>query len=393
MTGGRERARAFDYILVGGGLQSGLIALAVLADRPSARIAVIERASQLGGNHTWCFHEDDVPEAIEPALRPLVVASWGGYEVRFPGHHRSVGIPYAAVTSERFREVIADRIARAPRSAVFLQCAARAVSADRVTLDSGETLTGRLVVDARGPASGSDRAASGFQVFTGLELALATPHHLSRPVLMDARVPQDEGFRFFYALPLSPDRILLEDTYFADEPDLDGDLVRGRVLARAAELGFEVKAIAREERGVLPMPWANHLPRPPGSGEPLAAGYRGGWFHPATGYSFPVAARLAAFVAARSPERARREIAALARKHGRGARFAQGLNRLAFGFFAPSRRYHVFERFYRLPEATIRRFYSLELTARDKVRILGGRPPRGFSVRRPLARTKAERGA
>jgi lycopene beta-cyclase len=55
-----------------------------------------------------------------------------------------------------------------------------------------------------------------------------------------------------------------------------------------------------------------------------------------------------------------------------------------FRWFAPEHRYHVLERFYRLPEPTIRRFYALELTALDRARILVGRPPRGLSWRAAL---------
>jgi lycopene beta-cyclase len=58
---------------------------------------------------------------------------------------------------------------------------------------------------------------------------------------------------------------------------------------------------------------------------------------------------------------------------------------MLFGAFAPQERYHVLERFYRLPESTIRRFYALETLAMDRARILCGRPPRGFSLRRLLA--------
>ena len=36
-------------------------------------------------------------------------------------------------------------------------------------------------------------------------------------VVMDATVPQEDGFRFVYALPLDPDRVLVEDTYFSDD--------------------------------------------------------------------------------------------------------------------------------------------------------------------------------
>jgi lycopene beta-cyclase len=41
----------------------------------------------------------------------------------------------------------------------------------------------------------------------------------------------------------------------------------------------------------------------------------------------------------------------------------------------PERRYRILERFYRLPEPLIERFYAARSTALDKVRVLSGRPP------------------
>jgi lycopene beta-cyclase len=56
-----------------------------------------------------------------------------------------------------------------------------------------------------------------------------------------------------------------------------------------------------------------------------------------------------------------------------------------FHAFAPAERYRVLERFYRLPAATIQRFYALETTLGDRAQILCGRPPTGFSWSRLLA--------
>ena len=383
------RARSsYDYVLVGGGLQSGLIALAVLAERPGARVAVVERQREIGGNHTWCFHADDVPDAMRPVVAPLVVRRWPSYDVAFPRLRRQIGVPYAAVTSRRFREVVGTRLKEAPGSALYTGVSARRLGAREAELDDGRTLAATLVIDARGPEHAPPGPA-GYQKFVGLELALSRPHRLARPRVMDATIPQIGGFRFFYSLPLTEDRLLLEDTYFADDPKLDRRAVRARVLARADELGLEVAGIDREEAGVLPMPWAGDAPVIPGPDEPLRAGYRGGWFHPATGYSFPLAARLAYFVAARPPGAVvGDELIRLARLHRRQTRYCHLLNRLVFGLFAPEQRHHVFERFYRMPEATIRRFYASKLTAGDRARIIVGRPPRGMSLRAGALRTR-----
>jgi lycopene beta-cyclase len=138
------------------------------------------------------------------------------------------------------------------------------------------------------------------------------------------------------------------------------------------------------------MPWrTGGGPRPHAS--PLVAGYQGGWFHPATGYSLPVAVRLAARVGSLpAGSLFGAELADLA-AHVRGqARFLCQLNRLLFRWFAPEERWQVLARFYRLPEATIRRFYSLELGALDRARIVIGRPPRGLSLRARLSRAGGE---
>jgi lycopene beta-cyclase len=51
---------------------------------------------------------------------------------------------------------------------------------------------------------------------------------------------------------------------------------------------------------------------------------------------------------------------------------------MLFRAAAPSERYRVLERFYRLSPGLIRRFYAGESTLVDKVRILTGKPPVPF---------------
>ncbi|HEU5055359.1 MAG TPA: lycopene beta-cyclase CrtY [Kofleriaceae bacterium] len=374
-----------EYVLVGGGLQNALIAMALLGRARPPSIALVERGERLGGNHTWCFHRGDLPAGGERWIDPLVAHRWAGHEVLFPTLRRRIETGYAAITSERLDAVVRERLG----DGVLLGRAARAVEEHRVVLEDGEVIAGRVVIDARGPAEGG--AGCGYQKFLGVELALARPHGLEIPLLMDATVAQIDGFRFVYVLPLARDRLLVEDTYFSDGAALDRAAVRERALAYARSRGFGRGEVVREEAGVLPMPWrADGLPRPAAAG-PLAAGYQGGWFHPATGYSFPVAARLAALVAAVDGAAlpGGPELAQLAAAVRRQAAFARQLNRLLFRWCAPAERWQILERFYRLPEALIGRFYALDLEPQDMARILLGRPPRGVSLRARLRRGRA----
>ena len=375
----------FDYVLVGGGLQNALLVLAIRHRQPEARIALVERAPLLAGNHTWSFHGGDVTPGVLAWLEPLVGHRWPAYDVRFPGHARTLAGGYASILSARVDAVVRERLAAAPGSELFAGVEAAAASAHAVELADGRRLEGTLVVDARGPdvLPGGDRM--GWQKFLGLELQLARPAGLARPVIMDATVSQAAGYHFMYVLPLAADRLLVEDTSFSDSPVLDHETLRERVLDYAEDRGFEVASVGREETGVLPLPWSGPLPEPAGS--PLAAGYQGGWFHPTTGYSLPVAARLAEVVAAAPAGRAfSAGLLALAREHRRQVRYARLLNWLLFCAYPPRERVNVLERFYRLPEPTIERFYALRTTGADRARLLLGRPPRGFSVRFAWAR-------
>lgn len=373
----------FHYILVGGGLQNGLIALALLDANPEARIALVERGDKLGGNHTWCFHAQDVPATAKAFVDPLVEHRWPGYTVAFPDYSRDIPAPYAGVTSVRFHEVVSARMAARPDCELLVNATATRVEAHRVDLASGETLSADVVIDSRGPDQTIPDCA--YQKFVGLEVELRQPHALLRPWLMDATVAQTDGFRFFYVLPLSPTRLLIEDTYFADGPELEAEPLRAGIKAYAASRGYDIASVVREEEGVLPLPWEGKVEVPRAS--PLVAGYRGGWFHPATGYSFPVAVRFAEFVA-RTP----REhlfgsaLAELAAEQAKQVRYCHRLNRMLFRWFYPQERWNVFARFYKLPEPLIRRFYALRMSVADRARILVGRPPRGLSIRAGIAR-------
>ena len=374
----------FDYVLVGGGLQNALIAMALLDRRPRARVAMVEHGARLGGNHVWAFHADDVPDRARSFVDPLVVQRWPRYHVAFLDGERTLEAPYAAVSAERLHQRVSARLRDAEGCALLLRSTARSVLGHEVYLEDGRRLEAELVVDARGPEGLAHQGPAAFQKFVGLELSVRRSREPRMPTLIDATVQQHDGFRFVYTLPLDDERVLVEDTYFSDTPDLDVAALRTRVLEHAALSGLEVQGIVREERGVLPLP-LEHMPVPSGE-RPLVAGYRGGWFHPTTGYSFPLAVRIAQHVADSEPSALFGDAwDALVSDHEHQARFGMLLNRWLFRAMPIDERWRVLSRFYRLPEATIRRFYAMSTTRFDRARIVCGRPPKGISLRSALA--------
>jgi lycopene beta-cyclase len=373
-------ADKYNFILVGGGLQNGLIALALKSIRPSARIAIVEREATLGGNHTWCFHKSDVSREAFDWIMPLVCHRWPAHVVRFPGFERTIEVDYSAITSDRFDAVVRGAIEGDDGSDVFTGSEVVHLGQTEVELKDGLTLKASVVIDARGPSRSADvLGTSGFQKFVGLELRLSNPHDLQIPTLIDATVDQTHGFRFIYTLPLGPDTLLIEDTYFHQSPELDKDSIRNDIMQYARRYHFDVKSVVREETGVLPMPWSGLLPSR--KKDAIVAGYGGGWFHPATGYSLPVAARVAEYIAATPLEELmNRGLDRLLSAQISQARYCHLLNQFLFCWYPPDKRWHIFARFYRLPLGTIERFYALQMTLADKLRLLVGKPPRGLSI-------------
>lgn len=371
-----------DALIVGGGLASSLIALRLKRARPALRVIVLEREARIGGEHTWCHFATDVSPQISAWLGPLIAHEWRGYDVRFPAHRRTLPTAYRAITSARLHAVMRELLGED----AWLGVEASQVRADGVRLVDGRRLAAPLVIDARGPRR-SRHLVLGWQKFLGQEVRLAAPHGLTRPVVMDAEVAQLDGYRFVYLLPLAEDRLLIEDTRYSDGPALDRQALGADIAAYAAAQGWAVAEMLREEIGVLPIALAGDIEAywAEADGPAADAGMRAALFHPTTGYSLPDAARQAEAVAALpqlTTAAARAAIIALSKTAWRERGFYRMLNRMLFRAAAPARRYKVLERFYRLPEPLIERFYAGEATLADKARILSGKPP--VPIRRAL---------
>ncbi len=370
VTGGRK------LIIAGGGLAGCLAALALAERRPDVHFLIVEEGERFGGNHVWSYFDGDVGESDRWLIEPLAGTRWSDHEVRFPGRRRTLHFGYNSLRSadldSRMRSALPpDRYRLGSRIAE--------VAPDGVTLASGERLAATAVIDARG-AGPLPKLDLAWQKFVGLTCRFEADHGSSRPVIMDACVEQEDGYRFVYSLPFSATEMLVEGTYYSTSPVLDVPLVRCRVKSHLRRRGLEPVEILAQEAGVLPILLGGRLEDLWSESEPPVArlGLRGGFFHPTTGYSLPDAVRNAALLA-EQPEYSSAALHALFRGRSAGLWrqrvFYQRLNRMLFRAAEPKRRYRVLEHFYRLPEPLIARFYAGRLTALDKLRILSGRPP------------------
>jgi lycopene beta-cyclase len=367
-----------DLILVGGGLANSLIAWRLHSERPTLRILLLEQGRHLGGNHTWSFHDADLSEAQLRWIAPLVSHRWPGYDVLFPEQSRALKGGYASIASPDFARVIERDLGPLVRTGVRIDD----VTPTSVHLHHGETLHAHAVIDGRGPRA-SNHLALGYQTFLGQEVRLHAPHGLTQPVIMDASVAQQGGYRFVYLLPFGPDRVLIEDTHYVDSAAWEPERLRANIAAYAASRGWQIRDVLREEQGSLPIVLAGDFDRfwDALNGQPTV-GLRAGLFHPTTGYSLPHAVRVAERIAALpnlgAPLSAQSLFDAIrtqARQEWQAQGFFRMLNRMLFLAGSADNRWRVMQRFYRLSAPLIARFYAGRLTSLDKARLLTGKPP------------------
>lgn len=365
-----------DVAIVGGGLAGGLIALALRRQRPDLDVRIVESGTRLGGNHLWSFFASDIATKDRWLVAPLISYGWTSYDVAFPGHSRTLKANYYSIESERF-----DRVVRAamPKGHVLTRRKVLGTSGRQVMLANGARIEAGGVIDCRGPGDLA-QLDLGWQKFIGRELDLAEPHHVRRPVIMDASVAQLDGYRFVYALPFAATRLFVEDTYYSDTPAIDRTTLGRRIDAWCDARDVQVATVTREEAGALPVAMGGDFEsywRSGGIGV-AKGGMRAALFHPVTGYSLPDAVRLASLIG-NANDLSGQALHALTYDHARKCWAQRGfyrmLSAMLFKAAEPAERYRILERFYRLDAGLIARFYAGQSSLLDRARVLAGKPP------------------
>ncbi|MEE4351010.1 MAG: lycopene beta-cyclase CrtY [Pacificimonas sp.] len=366
----------FDIILAGGGLAAGLIAMRLADTRPGVSVAIVESGETLGGDKIWSSFATDVRGPQLMWTRELQDHRWeGGYKVKFPNYERELSTPYASVRSASLDRAVRERL---PQGAIITGRTIEKVLPKMVRLADGQVLEAGAVIDCRGHSS-SKHLNLAYQKFVGLEIETKVPHGRTKPVVMDASVPQLDGYRFVYVLPFSETRLLVEDTYYSDGPEIYEQEVLNRIRSYIADMDIGPYEEDRIETGVLPIALGGDIEAFLADGPPVPkAGMAGALFHPITGYSWPDAVDTADVIKSQvrldsGPlEEALREHS-IEKWNERG--FYRLLNRMMFEAATPETRYRTLQHFYALDEGLVERFYAGKSTAADIARVLSGKPP------------------
>ena len=352
-------------LIIGGGLAGGLLSLA-LKRVGFENFLLVEAGEKFGGNHTWSFHRQDVPDLLWEVLSPKLKGSWPAHDILMPKYERRLESSYHSLRSEDFHDLLLTELSQRQ-----YRLGEKANPADfPLVID-----TRPLPIESYGPVA--------YQNFVGLDLYFPDGHGLELPRLMDTRVDQKNAYRFIYSLPWDKHRILVEDTRYENTP-----------LGESMSWDEEVKSYARKEYGgnfrverreaaALPLPLTKQMFSTEPDEKTFPFGMRAGFFNPTTGYSFPQAAQFSVELArAISADNLSSSYRRLRAQWQKDCAYYFVLNRMLFGAAQGEERLRIFERFYKLSDDLIHRFYQGNLKLRDQARILVGKPP--VSVKRAV---------
>jgi lycopene beta-cyclase len=363
------RGRRDGLLIAGGGLAGCLVALAMAKLRPEVPILLVEEAESFGAGRSWPFFEADVPADQRWLIEKLIAASWPGFYVLFPGQSRNLKSAMHLITGEAL-----DRTVRETLRPEQYRLGTKVVAArdDELVLLGGEKVKAEGAIDARGPANLS-MLRLGWRKFVRRHYRFEAPHKLDRPVLIDATVEQWDGCRFAFCLPLSEDRMLIEDVHYAAGPVLDTEAAAARINGYVAKRGWRPAEIEGQSEGATAVPYGGDFDAfwRVGGARVAKLGLRGGFFHPLTGHSVPDAVRTAMLVAGQSGwsgAELHDLVEAEATRGWKAREFYRSVSERLFSA-GPEGCRAALERLYALDPAIIARFHGMRTGMLDRMRI------------------------
>jgi lycopene beta-cyclase len=278
----------FDFAILGGGAAGLSLALELVRSPLKNRsILIVEKEAKDSNDRTWCYWTDK-----SSFLDGIVYHRWPRLHFASPTLERTWELSplhYLMVRGIDFYHYAHAELAK--YNVTFLRGAGEVKDGESFATVrvNGEAHQAEWAFDSRilpGDMSVDRRRYHSLnQHFTGWTIeAESDVFDPSTVTLFDLRTPQRSGVTFFYVLPFSPRRALVEYTLFSAEllPLAEYEAALQAYLSGTLQL--KTYAIEAREHGVIPMTDKPFLRRR--GKRILAVGTLGGRVKPSTGYAF-----------------------------------------------------------------------------------------------------------
>ena len=261
--------KEFDYIIIGGGCAGLSLAyeLEINDKLKEKTLAIIETREEYKRDKTWSFWK-----VYNHNFDDCVIKSWNNFTINSKDSSHELTnkkFPYQSIDSEKFYKKINSKLSLNPNVSFFKNIN---------EINSKNSLIFNSVFE------GELDKSKLWQHFQGIEIE--TPKNIFDDEiinLMDFNCDQRNDVHFFYTLPFSKNKALIETTWLSDLEDqnlMDYDLQLENYIKN--NLGIKNYKINFIEKGAIPL----FYPSFNNNNKTINIGSAGGMTRLSTGYTF-----------------------------------------------------------------------------------------------------------
>ena len=279
----------YDYIICGAGLSGLILASKIFDDRffDDKNILLIDKDLNSSVNKTWCFWETG-----NSVWKDYIVKSWDTVIFKSEGFQKEKSLKsysYKMIKSKFFLDNIINKIKQANNFDFFQDEIVDFVESNNnvlVKTKSNQFLANNVFNSCVDVYEIKSKTSYPFLLQHFLGWTIETRESFfneKKATIMDFSIDQKDDTRFFYVLPLSEKKALIEFTVFSKDL-LKKDEYVLELKKYIKSLEIDKYKIIEDEFGVIPMTCYPFERK--NTSKILNIGTAGGWTKPSSGYTF-----------------------------------------------------------------------------------------------------------
>lgn len=274
--------KEFDYIILGGGL-SGLTLAYELNKQgclENKTLCILEKRKEYSRDKSWSywdFENNKFPDCV--------IGSWDTFSITL--NQKTINItcpqsPYRTIDSKKFYDFIIEQLRSNDNIVTVMDCAIQTIEGHTIHTNKGNYV-GKVIYDSL--IDLSHQTPTMYQHFFGCEVETDNDCFNENIVdLMNFDCSQDGGLHFFYTLPFSKNKALIETTWYS------------KIIKKQSEYQNEIDHYLREknikgkitytEYGAIPLNLKKTNKKSNSSKDYIKIGSAGRLTRASTGYTF-----------------------------------------------------------------------------------------------------------
>jgi len=279
----------YDYIICGAGLSGLILASRIFEDRffDDKNILLIDKDLNSSVNKTWCFWETG-----NSVWKDYIVKSWDTVIFKSKGFEKEKSLKsysYKMIKSKFFLDSIINKIKQANNFDFLQDEIVDFVELENnvlVKTKSNQFLANNVFNSCVDIDEIKSKTSYPFllQHFLGWTIETCESYfNEKKATIMDFSIDQKDETRFFYVLPLSDKKALIEFTVFSKDL-LKKDEYQSELKKYIKSIKIDKYKIIENEFGVIPMTCYPFERK--NTSKILNIGTAGGWTKPSSGYTF-----------------------------------------------------------------------------------------------------------